>query len=1014
MFIVYHIMPKTETCIYTLYFNETDNYIQQYGKNTIVLMQVGGFFEMYGYKEGDQLKGSCIDDVCTHCGFSISEKKSQFNNCPLVMAGVPEYSIDKHVPLIMEAGYTVVIFKQVDIEGSDKKRRVLENIYSPGTFIPQEETQTLSNNIVCIWIELNTKFVNTNNRSRYSLHYGASCVDMVSGYSIMIQHSYNIENKKLLPSYFDELQRFVSVYNPNETIIISAENEETIRSIIDMNNVHSRLVHTLNPVGDSKIAKCEKQVYQKEVIQQYFNMNTYDICNEFRTNMLATQSYCYLLNFIKEHNPNLVKHIQLPDFNVSCDRVVLANHTLSQLNIIDDTNVQSKSYGKKSSVSNFLNHCCSAMGKREFKLQITNPTTNVEWLQSEYNIIQHMLDTYSYDERMKIRNHLSKIKDIQRMLRQIYLCKLPPTQMYQLYMNIKDMLPCIDILKQDTVLLEYIWKHGVTSSNQNILDEIVGVFIQEKNYLETVLNIENCAFVSSMKNCIEAPIIKIRYDDEYDNVFDTYNNYEDSFIEIKDYLEQRVQECESKVIESGYIKIHKTDKSGKYLEITTPRSTKLKEALQMYENGNKDAVKPVLLRDIKFVAGNGKNKKIESPDINNVTRNILEYEGKVQKETIRVYENIMKEIEETHFENLDKISSFITRLDVIQSKTYVAYQYNYCMPILEEHTQSFVHAYDMRHVLIEHLQQDETYVPNDIFLNKALQGEDDDNYESGSLLYGTNAVGKTSLIRALGICVIMAQCGMYVPCSRFVFKPYTGVYSRIIGNDNLFRGLSTFAVEMSELRVILKEANQNSLILGDELCSGTELQSALSIFVSGLEKMYHNKSSFIFATHFHDIVHYDEIQSMKHLGIKHMEVIYNRELDELVYDRKIKDGPGTNTYGLEVCKSLYLDQDFLTRAYDIRDKYFKECAGTLAQGTSRYNAQKILGICEMCNNELGTEVHHIEHQKDANEKGYVGSIHKNHKANLMNICEKCHDELHRNENTHIKKKKTLSGKVILN
>lgn len=145
-----------------------------------------------------------------------------------------------------------------------------------------------------------------------------------------------------------------------------------------------------------------------------------------------------------------------------------------------------------------------------------------------------------------------------------------------------------------------------------------------------------------------------------------------------------------------------------------------------------------------------------------------------------------------------------------------------------------------------------------------------------------------------------------------------------------------------------------------------------------------------------------------------MEVIYNRELDELVYDRKIKEGPGTNTYGLEVCKSLYLDQDFLTRAYDIRDKYFKECAGTLAQGTSRYNAQKILGVCEMCNNELGTEVHHIEHQKDANEKGYVGSIHKNHKANLMNICEKCHDELHRNENTCIKKKKTLSGKVILN
>lgn len=1007
-------MSKNETCIYTLYFNETNNYVQQYGKNTIVLMQVGGFFEMYGYKEGDQINGSCIDDVCNYCGFSISEKKSLFKNCPLVMAGVPEYSIDKHIPLIMESGYTVVVFKQVDIEGSDKKKRVLENIYSPGTFIPQEETRILSNNIVCIWLELNTKLVNVNNKSRYSLQYGASCVDMVSGYSIMIQHSYNIENKKLLPSYFDELQRFISVYNPNETIIISTEDDSTIRSIIDMNNVHSRLVHILDPKDNKKVVKCEKQVYQKEVIQQYFNVNTYDICEEFRINMLATQSYCYLLNFIKEHNPNLVKHIQLPDFNTSSERVVLANHTLSQLNIIDDNNIQSKSYGKKSSVSNFLNHCCSAMGKREFRLQMTNPTTNVKWLQREYIMIQHMLDNYSQDERMKIRQHLSKIKDIQRIVRQIMVRKLPPTMMYQLYTNIKEVLLCIDILKEDIVLLNYIWNRNEDANEETILDEIVNIFIQEKTYLESVLNIENCAFVSVMKSCIETPIIRTNNDEQYDTVFDAYNGYEKTFVEIKDYLEERIQECESKVNGSGYIKIHKTDKSGKYLEITAPRSTKLKEALQTYEGKNKNTAKPVLLKDIKFVTGNGKNKKIESQDINNVVRSILEYEGKVQKESLRVYDNIMKEIETAHVENLDRISLFITKLDVIQSKTYVADQYNYCMPVLEEHTQSFVHAYDLRHVLIEHIQQDETYVPNNMFLNKPIPGNDEDSYECGNLLYGTNAVGKTSLIRALGICVIMAQCGMYVPCSKLVFKPYTGIYSRIIGNDNLFRGLSTFAVEMSELRVILKEANQNSLILGDELCSGTELQSALSIFVSGLEKMYHKKSSFIFATHFHEIVHYDEIKSMKHLGIKHMEVIYNRELDELIYDRKIKEGPGTNTYGLEVCKSLHLEQDFLTRAYDIRDKYFKEFAGTLTRGTSRYNAKKILGVCEMCNNEMGTEVHHIEHQKDANEKGYVGSVHKNHKANLMNICEECHDELHRNENKHIKKKKTLTGKVVLN
>ena len=133
---------------------------------------------------------------------------------------------------------------------------------------------------------------------------------------------------------------------------------------------------------------------------------------------------------------------------------------------------------------------------------------------------------------------------------------------------------------------------------------------------------------------------------------------------------------------------------------------------------------------------------------------------------------------------------------------------------------------------------------------------------SGILLYGTNAVGKTSLIRALGIAVIMAQSGLFVPCSQFTFKPYNYIFTRILGNDNIFKGLSTFAVEMSELRTILKSANSNSLILGDELCSGTETTSALSIFVASLERLHTLESTFLFATHFHEVLDYEEVKNL--------------------------------------------------------------------------------------------------------------------------------------------------------
>ena len=96
---------------------------------------------------------------------------------------------------------------------------------------------------------------------------------------------------------------------------------------------------------------------------------------------------------------------------------------------------------------------------------------------------------------------------------------------------------------------------------------------------------------------------------------------------------------------------------------------------------------------------------------------------------------------------------------------------------------------------------------------------------------------------------------------------------------------------MSELRTILKLADKNSLILGDELCSGTESDSARSIFVAGLEKMYDIHSSFIFATHFHEITNYSEIKLLNKVLLKHMTVIYNKQLNKLIYDRKLKDGP---------------------------------------------------------------------------------------------------------------------------
>jgi DNA mismatch repair protein MutS len=146
-----------------------------------------------------------------------------------------------------------------------------------------------------------------------------------------------------------------------------------------------------------------------------------------------------------------------------------------------------------------------------------------------------------------------------------------------------------------------------------------------------------------------------------------------------------------------------------------------------------------------------------------------------------------------------------------------------------------------------------------------------------------------------------------------------------------------------------------------------------------------------------------------------MSVVYDKELDALVYDRRLRNGPGDNMYGLEVCKSLNLPYDFLENANNIRMKYHPESASILETKKSSYNAKHIKGNCEKCGDAFSEEVHHLQHQKEANDNGFIHTkskfFHKNHPANLISLCKKCHDIFHKTDVQH-KKIKTTKGVVI--
>ena len=981
--------------IYHDYFQLTEEYTSKYGRNTILLMQVGAFFEMYGIKHGksSNITRSEIDAFAQICNLTISDKKTTFEGGGVCMAGFRDYTLDKYIPKITDAGYTVVVFvQQQDNTGKCAFRRVLDSVYSPGTCVSYdtETSPQITNNIMCIWLETHMQVLQRSTspvgeKMRETLVYGVAVANIFTGKTSIFEHQTPLF---MSPTTFDELERYVSVYSPSEVIIVSPFDRRQTDCILQFSGVQTNSIHYIDSRNTQHIAvqNCMKQKYIRHLFASFYTEETYALCGEFQTYSVATQAFCFLLNFIQEHNPNLVRNIDIPVINNTSSRMILANHTLKQLNIVD--NGESQGVGTLSSVSTFLNKCTTPIGRRQFYTQLANPVFDEAWLNREYEMIRSMLTPEKYAMVEPFRKSMRDICDIEKLMRQLMVRKIYPNSIYKLWSSVRVIQQINACLFETANITDYL-----CSGFHNTLQVSPHSFIEsitEKvcTTISRSLILETCNGTQGFEHSIIQQGISV----VLDNMIQKQTENMTLFGDIRESLNAIVRSCE-KNADLDYVKIHETEKSGSSLQITKKRGLILKK----YFNENPD--RPVRLpnsdkfyysKDVRLITASSTIDEIDIPLLTTICRELLNTKQRLSEIVEKVYIDFLKEFETECYKELEQLSAFVSKLDMLITKTYLAKTYNYCSPeIVETNASSFVEAKGLRHCLIEHLQQNELYVSNDVSLGKN---------ETGILLYGTNAVGKTSLIRALGISVIMAQSGMFVPCSHFSYKPYTAIFSRILGNDNLFKGLSTFAVEMSELRMILKMTDSNSLVLGDELCSGTETESALSIFMAGLCDLHEKRASFLFATHFHEIMKMDEMDSLDRVQTKHMAVHYDRELDCLVYDRKLADGPGNRMYGLEVCKSLHLPTEFLDKAYAIRGKYFPETKGELSSPPSRtYNANKIRGKCEMCLTEIGEETHHLQEQHLANSDGFIGEFHKNHVANLMSLCSKCHDLVHMKE-----------------
>ena len=1009
------------------YLEVSSIYKEKYGSKTVVLYQVGSFFEIYSFfisKNNEISNITEIENVSSICNLNIAKKQayigenidvnsiilpfpkskkdidSWIKNTPkseIVMAGFRDYSLDKFVSIITDAGYTAVVYVQDKDTTGKVISRKFDAVYSPGTYISETSSNVLSNNVLSIWIEV---VKSSKNLDRIII--GCANINIFTGQSSVFEYETIFH---MNPTTFDDLEKFVSEFIPNEALILhNFENDDVFNSFMQYTGISSNIpIHVVNNnIKNEKqfsAINCTKQTYINQIISSFFGLD-YSSATEFNRNVIATQAFCYLLNFIQEHNPQLVRKISVPLFTNVSSTIVLANHTLRQLNIIDDNNMNSKSSGHLSSVLSFLNRSCTSMGKRTFKYQLLNPTCNIDTLNIEYSLIDYILlknDLYI----SQVRKTLLHIRDIDKMNRQIVSNKLNPATLYSLFKTIETVqeLNSTHILG-DIVLNDYLQTKCIQKNSD--VKQITYDFI---SFINSKFDIQNCQYINSTL-LFDKNIIKSNVSPELDSLIYKESQTNENIFKIQNYFNDLIKKNDKPSNkELDYIKIHETDKTGISFHITKKRSLILKTILNSRKTETlniTDEIK-IKVQDIQIV-GVGANDQLIFPFLTSSARSLIDIQKKITEVISVIYFDTLLQIENLWYDKLEYLARYISYFDVIINKAHIAREFNYCKPVISlKQEKSFVDASGLRHVLIEHIQTNELYVTNDISLG------DDENKQDGIVLFAVNSSGKTSLIRSLGISIILAQSGCFCPATTFIFKPYKSIFCQIEKNDNLFKNMSTFQAEMNCLRVILKSANENSIILGDELANSTEIQSGISIMVAALIELHATKCSFIIASHFNQIDDYEEIKELDRLRMKHMTIEYDQLNDNLIFNRKLQDGIGMTNYGLSVARSLYMPVSFMDKAFHLRNKYFPNNKGCLSLPTTKYNSSKIKTLCELCNKAVGTEIHHMQQQKDADKNGFISHFDKNHIANLMSICSKCHDETHKKKVVKIIRRKTTNG-----
>ena len=943
------------------YYNYHKKYEKQFGEDTIVLLQNGSFFEVYSQQLDDgSYLGVDIHKVSKILNMLVTkkDKSKPLSKSNFLMLGFPIRSKVKNANIFLNHNYHVIIVEQVT-EPPKPVREVTE-ILSPGTKISEYDDTNQENILMSIFIEKSI----FKNRDIYSA--GLSLINVATGHNNITDTIENYEDEDFI---FNEIKRYINYYNPVEVIIHTKDFDVTKDQLIKTFDLMNSIVYH-NIFSDKKDLLLVK--FQNEILQNIFDFSSQyspieNLDLERKQEVLL--SYIYLLNYISIHNKILINNIDYPEKIDNVNYLVLSNDSVRQLNICENYSFYK---GSNKDLLSLLNKCSSIIGKRTYKNRLLFPSIDTDIINNRYDIVEILINEELYD---KIKLNFNRINDYEKSIRNMGLQLLTPILFYSDYLTYEYLLNNIELVQSNEKL----------NSKYQHCNDIFSKFKEYYNEVSNTFEFQNFTTLSN-NNDIQKSIFKKELFTDLDNLDQEINKC----LENYDIIIKKLSKIIDPKKNTDLVKLDFTDKFNWFLQCTTTRSKQIVKYLNkkdiIIKDNDNNIICELTKDNLSIKKRDSSNSFIMNDSFTNISKKLINLNKNILSLNKKYFDNKIQELYSKYKEDLKKINLFIGDLDCNSNNAFISIKNNYFKPTIDKQSKSFVNIKELRHPIAEQINKTKEFIKNDIHLGI--------NNQSGILLYGLNSSGKSTTSKAIALCLVMAQCGCYVPASEFVYSPYTQIFTRILNNDKLWSGLSSFAVECKEISHILNNANNNSFVIGDEIFSSTESDSAISL-VSGVIQILHKiDCSFIFATHFHELMELDDIKSLinNNLKIYHLSVKIDKNV--LYFNRILKEGNGPTDYGIIVGKSLGLPDELINIANKTKNEINKISDTFLCNKTSNYNSNIVMRKCSMPNcNCNAEETHHIKEQKDADQNGNIGSIHKNDQHNLCPLCKTHHAEI---------------------